>query len=63
MIEIKGDHLYEKMLIENTVDNAKLLCAIQNNVKILKSNNYQIYIDYCVQKYGKNFDKAYKNIV
>ena len=31
IFEIKGDHLYEAMQIENTIDNAKYKCMIRNN--------------------------------
>lgn len=43
LYEIKGDHLFEKMLIPDTLDNAKYQCMLQNNVIILQSNDYAKY--------------------
>ncbi len=43
LYEIKGDHLYAKMLIENTHDNAKLKCLLDNDVTILTYNDYKKY--------------------
>lgn len=43
LYEIKGDHLFEKMLSPGTIDNAKYLCMMQNNVIILQSAEYAKY--------------------
>ena len=43
LYEIKGDHLFEKMQQPNTLDNAKYLCMLQNNVIVLQSNDYAKY--------------------
>jgi hypothetical protein len=43
LYEIKGDHLFEKLLQPNTLDNAKYQCMLQNNVKILQSEEYSEY--------------------
>lgn len=45
MIEIKGDHLFKKMLIENTKENAKYECMRKNSVSILTSGDYNKYLD------------------
>ena len=62
-LEIKGDHLYEAMQIENTIDNAKYQCMIRNNVKILRYNDYKKYLDYIKEKYGTDYLKQFKNRV
>lgn len=61
--EIKGDHLYEAMKIENTIDNAKYQCMIRNNVKILRYNDYKKYLDYIKEKYGTDYLTQFKNHV
>lgn len=43
LYEIKGDHLFEKLLQPNTLDNAKYQCMLQNNVRILQSREYSEY--------------------
>lgn len=43
LYEIKGDHLFEKLLQPNTLDNAKYKCMLQNNVIILQSKEYSKY--------------------
>lgn len=43
LYEIKGDHLFEKMLRHGTIDNAKYQCMLQNNVIILQSHEYAKY--------------------
>lgn len=63
LVEIKGKHLYDKMLIPNTFDNAKLRCMLDNNVTILLDCDCKAYVKYCEEKYGKNFNKKYKNIM
>lgn len=62
LLEIKGKHLYDKMLIPNTQDNAKLSCLLDNNVIILLDTECKIYIKYCEDVHGKDFHKKYKNI-
>lgn len=57
-VEIKGMHLYKKLLIPNTKDNAKYKCMIENKVKII--TEYDKYIDYVENKYGKDFFIKYK---
>lgn len=43
-VEIKGDYWYSLMLEENTVNNAKLKCMEDNNVKILLEKDMVEYI-------------------
>lgn len=44
LVEIKGDHLYKKMLIPETVDNAKLKCLLKHGVEIWTISKYKSYI-------------------
>lgn len=60
-IEIKSPHLYKKMLIEGTKNNAKLKCMNDNNVIII--TDCSKYIKYVKQKYGSNYIKSFKNYV
>ena len=53
LYEIKGDYLYQRMLVENTVDNAKLKCLLENNVEIILKKDYQKYEDYFYEHYNK----------
>lgn len=46
LVELKGDYLYELMLIPNTQDNAKLNCLLENHVEIWTSKIYNFYIDW-----------------
>lgn len=50
LIEIKGDYLFKKMQIENTVENAKYKCLLENKVKIFTSADYKFYIDWFIKK-------------
>ena len=63
-IEIKGDGLFKYMLIENTQENAKYKCMLENNVEIMKFEEMKPYIEYIENKtklkYSK-FIKQYKN--
>lgn len=62
VIEIKGNHFlnedgtwhnpFSLNKIDNELTEAKHQCALENNVKILYYEDYKIYIDYVVQKYG-----------
>lgn len=45
LIEIKGDHLFKRMLVENTKENAKYKCMLENSVYIMTSKAYQAYVD------------------
>ena len=63
LIEIKGDHLFRKMLIENTKENAKYHCMLKNNVRIMTSKDYNAYVNWFYsQGYKKeNFVKGSYN--
>lgn len=55
LIEIKGDHLFKKMLIENTIENAKYKCFLENNIEIWTSSKYNKYLKWFDEKgYNKN---------
>ena len=43
LVEIKGDHLYKKMLIPNSIDNAKLNCLLKHGVEIWTYDTYKFY--------------------
>lgn len=58
-VEIKGPHYFAKMMIENTQENAKYKCMLENNVKII--TDCSTYLKYIEDKYGKNFLKQFKN--
>lgn len=60
-IELKSDHLYSKMLKENTLENAKYKCMKNINVKILLKNDILFYLNYIKLKYGQNYLKQFKN--
>ena len=68
IIEIKGDHFFkEDGTMQNPFDHsldglyeAKHQCMIANNVKILKSNEYQKIECYIENIYGKNYLKQFK---
>lgn len=49
LVEVKGDFLYEQMLVENTQDNAKLKCLLEHNVEIWTSEKYNFYIEWFKQ--------------
>ena len=63
-IEIKSDGLFKCMLTENTQENAKYKCMLENNVEIMKFEEMKPYIEYIENKtklkYSK-FIKQYKN--
>jgi hypothetical protein len=39
----------------NGLYEAKRQCMVTNNVKILKSTDYEIYLKYVAKKYGRKF--------
>jgi hypothetical protein len=67
--EIKGDQFFDsdnKMInpydrSQDVLYESKHQCMRNNNVTILKSNDYQKYIDYISEKYGKDYLKQFKN--
>lgn len=58
-IEIKSPILYEKMQIQNTLENAKLNCMLEHKVIIITNCNK--YIEYVNNKFGYQFIKSLKN--
>lgn len=71
LVELKGDQfLKEDGTWQNPYDHlkdalyeAKRQCCIANNVKVLYSADYQKYIDYVYQRYGKDFLMKFKRDV
>ena len=59
LLEIKNDYLYKKMLVKNTVENAKLNCILENNIEIWLPKQYNFAIKYCIEKYGKDFKNKF----
>jgi hypothetical protein len=67
--EIKGDQFFDennKMInpydrSQDIIYESKQKCMIKNNIIILRSKDYQKYIDYISEKYGKNYLKQFKN--
>jgi hypothetical protein len=43
LIEIKGEQLYEQMLIPDTLDAAKYECMKANGVKLIRTDEYRKY--------------------
>ena len=60
LFEIKSPYLYSKLLIPNTLENAKLNCMVENNVTII--TDCSKYLTYIKAKYGKNFLKNFNLI-
>lgn len=55
LVEIKGDHLFKKMLIKNTIENAKYHCLLENKVEVWTSSTYNKYLNWFNKKgYDKN---------
>ena len=55
IIDIKNKHLYNKLLIENTIDNAKYECMKKNNVELLLEKDMVKYLNYIDLIYGKDY--------
>lgn len=49
-VEIKGPHLLNEMMIENTVSNAKYKCMIENDVKVI--SDLSPYFTFLKNKYN-----------
>ena len=62
-VEIKGDHFFkEDGTMRNSWDSsldglyeAKHQCMLQNNVKILNSEDYNMFVSYVANAYGSDF--------
>lgn len=61
-VEIKGPHLLNEMMKENTVSNAKYKCMIDNDVHVISDINP--YLQYIKDKYNidQGIFKRYKNV-
>lgn len=67
--EIKGDQFFDKDgnfcdpygCIDNEILAMKWKCMMHNDVVILRSNEYQMFMLYVKQKYGCNYLKQFKN--
>lgn len=59
LYEIKGGHLLKRMLINNTLDNAKYNCMIQSGIIII--SDCSSYLNYVKEKYGKLFLQSCRN--
>lgn len=53
IIEIKSDYLLSKMKIENTRENSKYKCMLENNVVIINNKKYEKYTKWFLQHYSK----------
>jgi hypothetical protein len=64
-VEIKGDNFFKngKPNYNNVYDwTAKYNCMIENNVKILRTKDYRVFIDYVIKKFNdKNYFARFKN--
>lgn len=60
-VEIKGPHLLNEMMKENTISNAKYKCMIENDVDVI--SNIAPYLKYIKDKYNidQGILKRYKN--
>ena len=58
LYEIKSPYLYSKLLIPNTLENAKLNCMLENSATIIMDCSK--YLAYIKDKYRKNFLKNFK---
>lgn len=56
LVEIKGAHLFERMQVPDTVENAKLNCLIQHNVEIWTIDKYKPYITWFKEQGFKKED-------
>lgn len=67
--ELKGDHFFSedgKMInpydrSQDALYEAKHQCMLANNVTILRSGEYTMFLDYVAKKYGESYLKSFKN--
>lgn len=70
LVEIKGDQFFkEDGTMQNpfnhkldTLYEAKHQCMLKNNVKIITSKQYEVYVNYVKDKYGNNYLKQFKQV-
>lgn len=60
VIDLKNKYLYSRLLIENTQENAKYKCMIENNVCILLEQDMEPYLNYIQNNYGKFYLMEFK---
>lgn len=60
LIEIKGDYLFQKMMIENTKNHAKFLLMKSLGVNILREKEISPYLNYVENTYGKDYLKSFR---
>jgi hypothetical protein len=60
LIEIKGDHLFQKMMIKNTKNYTKFLLMKSLGVNILRKKEIQLYLNYVKNTYGKDYLKSFR---
>lgn len=60
LIEIKGDYLFQKMMIENTKNYAKFLLMKSLGVNILREKEILPYLNYVENTYGKDYLKSFR---
>lgn len=69
LVEVKGDHFFrEDGTMQNPYDHsqdalyeAKRQCMLKNGVEIWRVDDYQKYVDYVKNTYGKDYLKQFKN--
>lgn len=69
LVEVKGDHFFkEDGTMQNPFDHsqdvlyeAKHQCILKNNVEIWRHKQYDVYLKYVEEKYGKDYLKQFKN--
>ena len=70
-VEIKGDQFFNEQGIfinpyassnNELMYKAKYKCMLDNNVKIMRSDEYIQYIEYVNKNYGKNYISSFKHI-
>ena len=70
--EIKGDQFFldndtSKRMInpfdrsQDDIYEAKHQCMLKNSIHIITSSEYEVFLDYVNDKYGKDFIKSFKN--
>ena len=69
LVEVKGDHFFkEDGTMQNPFDHsqdalyeAKHQCMLNNDVEIWRHEQYDVYVKYVEEKYGKDYLKQFKN--
>lgn len=60
LVEIKNNHLLEKMKIPGTQENAKYNLMLENEVELITNDTIQPYLDYINNKYSKHYLESFK---